>query len=89
MSQAWSYINYEYGMDIRLVYEVREVVDKIGVYQRRVVDGKTCSSDLCFEARFYSSRIITFTGVLLMFWESAIRPFVDCKISDIIEYVSC
>lgn len=30
--------------------EVREVVDKIGIYQRRFVDEHTCSSDLCFAA---------------------------------------
>lgn len=30
--------------------EVREVVDKIGVYERRFADENTCSSDLCFAA---------------------------------------
>lgn len=28
--------------------EVREVVDKIGIYERRFTDEKTCSSDLCY-----------------------------------------
>ena len=31
-------------------YEVKEVVDKIGVYERRFADENTCSSDLCFAA---------------------------------------
>lgn len=30
--------------------EVKAVVDKIGIYERRFVDDKTCSSDLCFAA---------------------------------------
>lgn len=30
--------------------EVKEVVDKIGVYERRFADENTCSSDLCFAA---------------------------------------
>lgn len=30
--------------------QVREVVDKVGVYERRFADEQTCSSDLCFAA---------------------------------------
>lgn len=30
--------------------QVREVVEKIGIYERRFADDKTCSSDLCFAA---------------------------------------
>ena len=30
--------------------QVREVVEKVGIYQRRFADDKTCSSDLCFAA---------------------------------------
>lgn len=30
--------------------QVREVVEKVGIYQRRFADEKTCSSDLCFAA---------------------------------------
>lgn len=30
--------------------QVREVVDTVGIYERRFVDDKTCSSDLCFAA---------------------------------------
>lgn len=30
--------------------EVKEVVDKVGVFERRFADDKTCSSDLCFAA---------------------------------------
>lgn len=30
--------------------QVKEVVDKVGIYERRFADTKTCSSDLCFAA---------------------------------------
>ena len=30
--------------------QVREVVEKVGVYERRFADANTCSSDLCFAA---------------------------------------
>ena len=30
--------------------DVKKVVDKIGVYERRFVDEKTCASDLCYAA---------------------------------------
>jgi len=30
--------------------QVKEVVDKVGIYQRRFADEKTCSSDLCYAA---------------------------------------
>ena len=30
--------------------QVKEVVDKVGIYQRRFADSATCSSDLCFAA---------------------------------------
>lgn len=30
--------------------QVKEVVEKVGVYERRFADAKTCSSDLCFAA---------------------------------------
>lgn len=30
--------------------QVKEVVDKVGVFKRRFADAKTCSSDLCFAA---------------------------------------
>lgn len=30
--------------------QVKEVVDKVGVYERRFADEKTCSSDLCYAA---------------------------------------
>lgn len=41
--------NYEYTRYFP-ENEVKEVVDKIGVTERRFVDEKTCSSDLCFAA---------------------------------------
>lgn len=41
--------NYEYTMHFPKE-EVKDVVDKIGVFERRFADTKTCSSDLCFAA---------------------------------------
>lgn len=41
--------NYDYT-EYFTPEEVRQVVDKIGVYQRRFANPGTCSSDLCFEA---------------------------------------
>lgn len=42
--------NYHYDLDIWPEEEVRKVVDKVGVFERRFVDDKTCASDLCFAA---------------------------------------
>lgn len=42
--------NYKYDLDIWPEEEVKKVVDKIGVTERRFADEKTCSSDLCFAA---------------------------------------
>lgn len=42
--------NYQYGLDIWPTEEVRKVVDKVGVRERRFADAQTCSSDLCFAA---------------------------------------
>ena len=39
--------NYEYDLDIWPKDEVRQVVDKVGVFERRFADENTCSSDLC------------------------------------------
>lgn len=41
--------NYEYTEHFPKE-DVKAVVDKIGVYERRFVDEKTCSSDLCYAA---------------------------------------
>ncbi len=41
--------NYEYT-DFFTSEEVKEVVDKIGIFERRFTDADTCSSDLCFAA---------------------------------------
>jgi len=41
--------NYEYTQYFP-AEEVKEVVDKVGVYERRFADKNTCSSDLCFAA---------------------------------------
>jgi len=42
--------NYHYDLDIWPEEEIRKVVDKVGVVERRFADDKTCSSDLCFAA---------------------------------------
>ena len=42
--------NYEYDLDIWPREEVKKVVDKVGVEQRRFASDKTCASDLCFAA---------------------------------------
>ena len=41
--------NYEYT-DFFSTEEVKQVVDKIGIFERRFADEKTCSSDLCYSA---------------------------------------
>ena len=42
--------NYKYDLDVWPEDEVRQVVDKVGVFERRFVDEHTCSSDLCYAA---------------------------------------
>jgi 3-oxoacyl-[acyl-carrier-protein] synthase-3 len=42
--------NYHYDLDIWPEEEVKQVVDKVGVTERRFVDEQTCASDLCFAA---------------------------------------
>ena len=39
--------NYEYTQYFP-AEQVKEIVDKVGIFERRFVDDKTCSSDLCF-----------------------------------------
>ena len=41
--------NYEYT-DYFPADQVKEVVDKVGIFERRFADEETCSSDLCFAA---------------------------------------
>lgn len=41
--------NYDYTMHFPKE-DVKEIVDKIGIFERRFVDENTCSSDLCFNA---------------------------------------
>lgn len=41
--------NYEYTQYFP-ADQVKEVVDKVGIYERRFADENTCSSDLCFAA---------------------------------------
>lgn len=42
--------NYHYDLDLWPEEEVKKVVDKVGVKERRFADENTCSSDLCFAA---------------------------------------
>ena len=42
--------NYHYDLDIWPEDEVRKVVEKVGVFERRFADDNTCSSDLCYAA---------------------------------------
>ena len=42
--------NYHYDLDIWPEEEVKKVVDKVGVAERRFADVGVCSSDLCFAA---------------------------------------
>lgn len=42
--------NYHYDLDIWPEDEVKKVVDKVGVLERRFVNKQTCASDLCFAA---------------------------------------
>lgn len=42
--------NYKYDLDIWSEEEVRQVVNKVGVFERRFADEGTCASDLCFAA---------------------------------------
>lgn len=42
--------NYHYDLDIWPEEEIKKVVDKVGVVERRFVDDNTCASDLCFTA---------------------------------------
>ena len=41
--------NYEYTQYFP-ADQVKEIVDKVGIFERRFADDKTCSSDLCFAA---------------------------------------
>lgn len=42
--------NYRYDLDIWSEDEVRKVVDKVGVFERRFAEDNICSSDLCCAA---------------------------------------
>lgn len=42
--------NYHYDLDVFPEEDVKKVVDKIGIYERRFADSSTCSSDLCYTA---------------------------------------
>lgn len=51
--------NYEYT-EFFPADQVKEVVDKVGIYERRFADDKTCSSDLCFAA---AEKLIADNGI--------------------------
>ena len=51
--------NYEYT-DFFPKDEVKQVVDKIGIYERRFADANTCSSDLCYAA---AEKLINDNGI--------------------------
>lgn len=42
--------NYHFDLDVFSEEDIRKVVDKIGVYERRFADENTCASDLCYAA---------------------------------------
>lgn len=42
--------NYHYDLDLWPEEEVKKIVDKVGVFERRFADKLTCSSDLCYAA---------------------------------------
>ncbi|MBQ9475963.1 MAG: ketoacyl-ACP synthase III [Bacteroidales bacterium] len=52
--------NYHYSLDIWPEEEVKKVVDKVGVTERRFVDEKTCASDLCCAA---AEKLIADNGI--------------------------
>ena len=52
--------NYKYDLDIWPKEEIKKVVDKVGVTERRFADKKTCSSDLCFAA---AEKLIADNGI--------------------------
>lgn len=64
--------NYHYDLDIWPEEEVKKVVDKVGVTERRFVDDKTCASDLCFVAaeKLISDNIIDKSEIDLLIFLS-------------------
>lgn len=42
--------NYHYSLDVFRQEDVKKVVDKLGIFERRFADEKTCASDLCYYA---------------------------------------
>lgn len=51
--------NYEYT-EYFPADQVKEVVDKVGIFERRFADAETCSSDLCFAA---AEKLIADNGI--------------------------
>lgn len=60
--------NYRYDLDLWPEEEVKKVVDKVGVAERRFADEKTCASDLCFAAaeRLFADNNIDKEGIDLL-----------------------
>ncbi|MGN0236155.1 MAG: ketoacyl-ACP synthase III [Paludibacteraceae bacterium] len=42
--------NYHYSLDLWSESEIKKIVDKVGVKERRFANADTCSSDLCYAA---------------------------------------
>ncbi len=53
--------NYNYGLNIWPKDEIKQVVDRVGVSERRFVDKSTCSSDLCYAA---AEKLISDNGII-------------------------
>lgn len=47
--------NYHYDLDVFRKEDIKKVVDKLGIFERRFADEKTCASDLCY---FAAERLI-------------------------------
>lgn len=52
--------NFKYDLDVFPEADVRKIVEKVGVFERRFADENTCSSDLCFAA---ANKLINDNGI--------------------------
>lgn len=70
--------NYKYGTDCWPEDDIRKVVDKIGIFERRFADADTCSSDLCFAAaeRLIADNLVDRSEIDLLIF---ISPTPDFK----------
>ena len=74
--------NYEYT-EYFPAEQVKEVVDKVGIYERRFADADTCSSDLCFAA---AEKLLTDNDIDRMRSEKTavhgVHDFLSSKVKD-------